>query len=307
MSDIHEQAAVLALVSRSEAEWPHVASLVEEVGSALAIIKGDWSGFESFEFMSREQAEALGAAVSREDLDRYDVLIREITGEGVQLVTVLDEDYPANLRMVFNRPPFLFVRGQLVEADNRAVAIVGTRVASPEGLEQAAHLATDLARHGVTVLSGLAHGIDAAAHTAALDAAGRTVAVMGTGILKPIYPKANRPLAARILEEGGALVSQFWPDHPPTPASFPMRNVVTSGMAIGTVVIEASSTSGAKNQARRALEHGKRLFLVESLVMQEKWARDYAEKPGTTVIQSVDDILDVLLTMAKPPEQLSLT
>ena len=116
---------------------------------------------------------------------------------------------------------------------------------------------------------------------------------MGTGIQR-VYPAENRELAARIVEAGGALVSQFWPDAPPTRYSFPMRNVVMSGMAVGTVVVEASSTSGAKMQARLALDHGKRLFLVESLVMHEKWARDYAERPGATVVKSVDDVLVAL-------------
>jgi DNA processing protein len=166
-------------------------------------------------------------------------------------------------------------------------------------------LATELAAQKVTVLSGLARGIDAAAHGSTIDAGGRTVAVMGTGIRK-VYPKENEPLAERIVASGGALVSQFWPDAPPTKVSFPMRNVVTSGMAIGTVVIEASATSGAKMQARLALEHGKRLFLVEDLVMHEPWAKRYAERPGTTVVHSVSDILDVLAEMVRPAEQLTL-
>jgi DNA processing protein len=158
----------------------------------------------------------------------------------------------------------------------------------------------------VTVLSGLALGIDTAAHEATLDTQGRTLAVMGTGIHR-IYPAQNRDLADRIVKAGGALVSQFWPDAPPTRWSFPMRNVVMSGMAVGTVVVEASRTSGAKMQARLALEHGKRLFLVESLVMHEDWARKYAERPGATVVQSVDDVLAALETeLQSLGEQLTL-
>lgn len=181
---------------------------------------------------------------------------------------------------------------------------MGTRKASEQGLEQARALSRELAERGVTVLSGLARGIDAAAHEAALEAGGRTVAVMGTGIER-IYPREHGPLGERIAERG-ALVSQFWPDAPPTRQSFPMRNVVMSGMAVGTIVLEASSTSGARMQARLALEHGKRLFLVRSLVMQESWARRYAEHPATTVVESVEDVLDVLAEMAQPVEQLTL-
>jgi DNA processing protein len=230
----------------------------------------------------------------------------ELEREGVSLVTVLDDDYPTNLRLVYNRPPFLFARGELRADDERAVAIVGTRQASATGHAQAARLARELAGHGVTVLSGLAAGIDTAAHEAALEVGGRTVAVMGTGIRR-VYPAQNRDLAARIVDAGGALVSQFWPDAPPARWSFPIRNVVMSGMAVGTVVVEASSTSGAKMQARLALEHGKRLFLIESLVMHEKWARDYAERPGATVVQSVDDVLAALESELQPlAEQLTL-
>jgi DNA processing protein len=242
--------------------------------------------------------------VPPDELTEYEALLAVLEKDGVRLVTVLDDDYPTNLRLVFNRPPFLFVHGELQSADERAIAVVGTRQASDAGREQAARLARELAGNGVTVLSGLARGIDTVAHTSCLEAGGRTVAVIGTGIRRT-YPAENRDLAARIVADGGAVVSQFWPDSPPTRWSFPMRNVTMSGMAIGTVVVEASSTSGARMQARLALEHGKRLFLVESLVMHEPWARSYAERPGVAVVQSVDDVLAALDAELRPVEQLT--
>lgn len=294
---------MLALVSRARGEWHLVAQLLEVTGSALRAIRRDWTGFEPPELLGAVG----GARVADAELDRFEAQILELEREGVSLVTVLDDDYPTNLRLVYNRPPFLFARGELRADDERAVAIVGTRQASPEGREQAARLARELAGHGVTVLSGLALGIDTAAHEATLDAGGRTVAVMGTGIRR-VYPAQNRELAARIVDAGGALVSQFWPDAPPARWSFPIRNVVMSGMAIGTVVVEASRTSGAKMQARLALEHGKRLFLIESLVLHEQWARDYAERPGATVVQSFDDVLAALESELQPlTEQLTLS
>jgi DNA processing protein len=304
VTDRHERAAVLALAKAATAvqvEWYRAAILIDQAGSALQILKRDWSGFEPFDV---EVAERLAATVTGQVLDETEALLTAAEARGDQVVTILDEEYPPNLRRIYNRPPFLFVRGRVLDEDNRAVAIVGTRRPSPEGKEQAARLAAELARHHVTVLSGLAEGIDAAAHLAALDTGGRTVSVMGTGIER-IYPKSNRPLAERILAEGGALVSQFWPDAPPTKWSFPMRNVVMSGMATGTVVVEATNTSGAKMQARLALDHGKRVFLVESLVMQEEWARRYVKK-GAQVVDSVDDILKTLVSMAQPAEQLTL-
>lgn len=130
------------------------------------------------------------------------------------------------------------------------------------------------------------------------------MAVMGTGIDR-IYPKTNIELAAQILDSGGALVSQFWPDAPPTKISFPMRNVVMSGMAVGTAVVEANKLSGAKMQARLALQHGKRLFLPRSLVEQEEWATRYSKESGAVVIDSVDDIVPIVTSAVKPPSQLS--
>ncbi|MDP9233614.1 MAG: DNA-processing protein DprA [Actinomycetota bacterium] len=304
MTPSSEQAALLALIgalNRGE-EWYRTATMVDDARSARRVLDRDWNGFEPFDV---EAAEALAGRVQNEDLDRYEDLIRSLETQGISLVTVLDDEYPANLREIYNRPPFLFVRGRM-RTDERAVAIVGTRRASDRGRKVASELATELSRHDVTVLSGLALGIDGAAHTATLDAGGRTVAVLGTGILK-VYPTEHAELAERIVKNGGALVSQFWPDAPPTRYSFPMRNVVMSGMAMGTVVVEASSTSGARMQARLALEHGKQLFLLEELVLQEEWARRYSERMATTVVRSVEDVLAVLDRLQRPIEQLTLS
>jgi DNA processing protein len=181
----------------------------------------------------------------------------------------------------------------LHEDDARSVAIVGTRNATTAGVHEAAKLAEALTASGVTVLSGLARGIDTAAHQATLDSCGRTIAVMGTGI-HTIYPAENRDLAARIADRG-AIVSQFWPDTPPRRDTFPRRNVVTSGLSQGTVVVEASATSGAKMQARLALQHGKRVFLLSSLIREREWARRYLDR-GAVEVRDVDDIIRRLQT-----------
>ncbi len=148
-------------------------------------------------------------------------------------------------------------------------------------------MARELAGRRVTVISGLARGIDAAAHTATLDSGGQTIAVLGTGITQ-CYPPENRDLAEQITR-AGAVVSQFWPTRSPGRDTFPRRNVV-SGLSQGTVVIEASSTSGAKMQARIALEHGKRVFLVKSLVTGQQWARDYVDKRGAVEVAGVEEV-----------------
>jgi DNA processing protein len=214
--------------------------------------------------------------------------VEAASGCGACLVTVLDQAYPANLRLIPNLPPFLFYRGELRDDDARSVAVVGTRDATEAGISRAAEMSRLLAERGVTVVSGLAKGIDTAAHRAALEAGARTIAVIGTGITR-CYPSQNRDLAEAIAGSG-ALVSQFWPTLPPGRHTFPRRNVVTSGISQGTVVIEATSTSGAKMQARLALEHGKKVFLVRSLVTTQPWAKDYVDRRGAIEVDDVDEV-----------------
>jgi DNA processing protein len=301
---MREQAAVLALVRACKGEWYQTADVISQAGSALRLL-GDEPVIMSAE--RREHARELASTIGPADMSQAQALIEGVTSQGVRLITVLDEDYPENLKLVFNRPPFIWVRGQLESRSLRAIAVVGTRQATQEGRAAAARLAQGLAQARVTVLSGLARGIDTAAHAAAIEAGGSTVAVMGTGILAPVYPAENGELAERIVEAGGAIVSQFWPHAPPRKINFPRRNVVMSGMSAGTVVVEAAATSGAKMQARLALEHGKRLFLPEPLVASQDWARRYATRPGVTVVGDIDDILDELVKVVEVPRQLTLS
>lgn len=303
MTDPHaERAAVLALVEASRHAWHRTAALIIEAGSAVRLLDGGWTGLEPYD---TELAEELRQGVTPASLDAKRAEAALLAEQGIRLLTVLDPDYPRNLRLIHNLPPFLHLRGTLSPADDRAVAVVGTRAASPAGLEQAGALADELARRGVTVISGLARGIDTAAHRAALAAGGRTVAVLGAGIRAPIYPADNAGLAESIVA-GGALVSQFWPDAAPTRHTFPRRNVVTSGLSLGSVVVEAEATSGARLHARLALDHGRPVFLLRTLVRQQAWARRYADQRGAIVVDSVDDILRRLVATTAPATQLSL-
>ena len=271
---------LLALCRVKDVSWYFVAREAQRPGGLLNLLAGRSSE------RSTDATETLALLqAAREDLPRHrawvEAMLAELADDGIQLTSVLADDYPANLRVIYNLPPFLTYRGALRDDDTRSVAIVGTRQASQEGVEEASRLAAALTGAGVTVLSGLARGIDTAAHDATLAAGGRTIAVMGTGI-RTVYPAENRDLAERIAETG-ALVSQFWPDTPPTTYSFPRRNIVMSGMGQGTVVIEASATSGAKMQARYALEHGKQVFLLASLVRHHPWARKYLDRGAIEV------------------------
>jgi DNA processing protein len=208
------------------------------------------------------------------------------------MLDALEDDYPANLRMVHNRPPFLMVRGKLESMDVRAMAVVGTRHPSPKGLDNAMRISRGLAARGVTVVSGLAAGIDSAAHRGAIEGGGRTVAVFGTGI-DNVYPAQNAELAAQVASHG-ACVSQFWPAMRGARWTFPARNLVTSGLSIGTVVVEAGETSGARLQAIAALDHGKRVLLLRRWAESEPWAIEAARRPGVIIVESVDDVIDAV-------------
>lgn len=212
---------------------------------------------------------------------------------GVELIASADPSYPVNLTLVHDRPPLLFVNGKITEQDRRAVAVVGTREASQGGVNLAQRICRGLVAQEYTVVSGLAKGIDTAAHAATLNAGGRTIAVFGTPIEK-IYPAANRAMAHRIAG-AGACVSQFLPHTNTGPWAFPARNITGSGLSLATVVVEASESSGARIQAEAALKHGKRVFLVEPLVTKHAWATDMlSESLSTKVVSDADHIVEEL-------------
>jgi DNA processing protein len=230
--------------------------------------------------------------------------LRQWQAEGIEVVTILDEDYPLNLRTVHDKPLMLTVRGQLAAADERSVAVVGTRKATVAGRRKAGEIAGSLVEAGYVVVSGLAAGIDSAAHRGSLDAGGRTIAVIGTGLYHA-FPKENAELQARLGREH-AVISQFWPDQGPRKHTFPMRNAVMSGISRATVVVEASYTSGARMQARLALEHGRPVMLLGSLVKEHEWAAQYAERPGVYVVDRVAEIVDHLDGLYAPKLSLAI-
>jgi DNA processing protein len=291
-----ERAAMVALLRTGRRPWVEYAERVEELGSAAAALEQELAGPEA----AIGQTSMLAAAPhdrddlltkARADLERW-------SERDLHLITVLDPGYPPNLRAVHDRPPMVFVAGALTPADAHAVAVVGARKATQDGLRKASMIAEHLVDGGYTVVSGLAAGIDTAAHTAALARGGRTVAVIGTG-LERSYPPQNAALQRRIASEC-AVISQFWPDAPPTRRSFPKRNAVMSGVNLATVVVEASDTSGARMQARLACAQGRPVFLLASLVERQQWAREYAARPGTTVVSSPEEITTVLERLISP-------
>jgi DNA processing protein len=209
-------------------------------------------------------------------------------------VTISSEDgYPVLLREIAAPPPVLYYRGELLETDATAVAIVGTRRVTQYGREMTIRIASELARAGVTIVSGLARGVDGIAHQAALDAGGRTIAVLGSGVNR-MYPPEHRILAARIAEQG-AVVSDYLPDTPPDAMNFPPRNRIISGLSLGVVVIEAPDRSGALITVDFAADHGRDVFAVPGPVTASNSSGcNRILREGARLVRAAEDVLEDL-------------
>jgi len=221
-------------------------------------------------------------------------IYQKVKAAGGNFLTLFDPLYPQNLREIPDPPLVLFYRGTIQEDDSRAIAIVGSRKATPYGREFAKKLAFQLAQSGLTIISGLARGIDTEAHRGALEAEGRTIGVLGSG-LDRIYPPENSELAERITKRG-AILSEFLPGTPPEKWNFPQRNRIISGLALGVVVVEASEKSGALITASLALEQGRSVFAVPG--MPGSWAARGTNKlikEGAKLVEGPEDILEEIL------------
>lgn len=286
-----EQAALVALLQAQPEglNWPEIVAELLEAGSAVEV----W-GRHAPPAALIDLPGQVTVASAAED-------VRSWAARGYRLISILDEDYPARLRGIHQAPPFIFTLGTVL-ADDRAVSVVGSRQASGQGLAMAAKVARELTARKMTVISGLAHGIDSAAHQATLDAGGRAVAVIGTGIART-YPPENRVLQQEIAKRG-LVLSQFWPDAPPQKHTFLMRNATMSGYGLATVVIEAGEKSGARVQARMAVEHGRQVILTDQVVVRNEWAQALLGRPGVHVASSVDGVVETVEQVAAMWEEL---
>ena len=211
-----------------------------------------------------------------------------------KIIALGDERYPERLRTIHNLPAVLYCDGLTETGDRQAVAIVGSRRATPYGLRVTEALAGELSRLGITIVSGFARGIDAAAHRAALAAGGRTIAVLGCG-LDVDYPPGHKSLHVEIAA-GGAVLTEFAPGTPPRAAHFPRRNRIISGLALGVVVIEAAEDSGSLITARLALEQGREVFAVPGPIEAPTSRGPHGLlKQGAKLVEMVDDIVEELL------------
>lgn len=240
--------------------------------------------------LDRRTIESLVGARTRVDLEQEMAKLRRLE---VGIVTLPDPEYPQRLRTIADPPPILYVRGTLVPEDDLSVAIVGTRKASAYGRQAAEMFAQGLARNKVTVTSGLARGIDTFVHRAVVDAGGRTLAVLGSG-LDIIYPSENRSLAYDIVRSG-ALISEFPLGTKPDAMNFPRRNRIISGLSAATVVVEANDTSGALITAEFALEQGREVFAVPGNIFSPaSRGPNQLLADGAHPARDMRDILEVL-------------
>lgn len=289
--DFTERTATLALLWRapSEAERRRLTQRAVEAESALSVLREELG---QPTLLDDPVEVALGAA--RE-------LIASWESDGLSLVTFPERSYPARLRGVHDMPGLLFTEGT-VARDDQGIAVVGSRAASRAGQRRAYRIAQELAARGITVVSGLAAGIDGAAHRGALDAGGRTVGVIGTGI-RQVYPPQHRPLHRQVAA-AGLLLSQFWPDTAPDKATFPARNATMSGYSLATIVVEAGEQSGARIQARQAVEHGRPVVLLRSVVDGTRWGAEFAQRPDVHVAESEESVLAHVDELMARPGQL---
>lgn len=280
-----------------------LARLAELFGSVSAAWQASVAELRSAG-VSSEMTTAIDRVRSTIDIDAE---LDRMRRAGVRAIPLDSAEYPRLLRHVTSAPPLLFARGRMLPEDDVAVAIVGTRRATRYGTDMATRLAQDLAAAGVTVVSGLAYGIDTSAHRAALEAGGRTIAVLGSGP-DTVYPAQNRTLAQRIVGSG-AMVSEYPVGTKPDARNFPARNRIISGMSRGIIVVEAPSSSGALLTASFAADQGRDVFAVPGQATAASSAGCHELiRNGATLVTDADQVLEQLdLASARQHTQVRLT
>jgi DNA processing protein len=266
------------------------AALLERFGSAAAVLRASSAELSAIPFITPRLAESIQQASQRADAAAE---LERMEKHGVRLIALGSSEYPPSLANINDPPYLLYVRGALTAADANAVALVGSRHCTDYGRRVAARLATGLVRAGVTVISGLARGIDGTAHRAALEAGGRTLAVLAGGLSR-IYPPEHADLARQV-EASGALLTEAKMDQGPLAGLFPVRNRIISGLAKVVVIVEAAEKSGALITAHHAAEQGRTVMAVPGSVevASSGGANDLIRK-GAVLCRSVEDILEEL-------------
>ncbi len=262
--------------------------LLERFGSASAIFHARRAELESL----RIRPETIESLIKREFFEKAETELQRVKDLGGDVLILDDGSYPALLREIDDPPPVLYVKGDWQACfEQPCVGVIGSRKCSTYGENASEMLSRDLASRGITVVSGLARGIDTAGHRGALRGQGRTVAVMGTGI-DNVYPKENNGLVREILENGGCLVTQFPLGTPPLKDNFPYRNRIISGLSLGVLIVEASERSGSLITARLAMEQNREVMAVPgNITSGNSFGTNYLIKSGAKLVQQWQDVV----------------
>jgi DNA processing protein len=267
-----------------------VRKLAAHFGSAERVFDASLTELEAAGVMA---ASAQSIALGRSLESANEELVRAASA-GAHVLTLDDDDYPAQLREIYDPPTTLYVRGDVAVLSKPGIGVVGTRHPTPYGLGMAERLACDLAAHGLIIFSGMARGVDTAAHRGSMNGRGKTVAVFGTGV-DVIYPRENQKLADQILATGGALVSEFSIGSFAAPQNFPIRNRIISGMSIGVLVIEAGEYSGTRITSRCAIEQNRDIYAVPGNVTNKlSWTPNTLIKQGAKLTATWEDVWEEL-------------
>ncbi len=267
-----------------------VKKLVEHFGSPDRVLSASLTELEATG-MQAVSAQSIATGKSLELAQQECAKAAEV---GARIVSLSDTEYPPRLKEIYDPPVVLFVRGEVGLLAQPGIAVVGTRHPTPYGSGMAERLSTDLAARGLAIISGMARGVDTAAHRGALAAKGKTVAVFGTGIDVP-YPKENTRLADQILALGGALISEFPTGTFPAPQNFPIRNRIISGISVGVLVVEAAEYSGTRITSRCALEQNRDVYAVPGNVTNKNaWGPNTLIKQGAKLVATWEDVWEDL-------------
>lgn len=282
--------AWLALILTPGLGPTRVARIVQAIGDAANIFDLPLTELEALRMPARA-AQFIADGRARQAAEKE---AQQVQDAGANFITPIDEYYPERLLEIYDPPAVLWVRGNLDLLARPGIAVVGTRAPSPYGAGMAEMLARDLANRGLVILSGMARGIDTAAHKGALEAGGKTIAVWGTG-LDVVYPKENKKLAEQIILSGGTIVTENPMGTFPAPQNFPIRNRILSGMSVGVLVIEAAENSGTRITARCAMEQNRDVFAVPGNVTNKNsWGPNTLIKQGARLTATWEDVWEDL-------------
>jgi DNA processing protein len=269
--------------------------LVQHFGDVEKVFRASLTELEAAGIRAESaQSIALGKSLTFAEEE----LIRAVSA-GAEIVSLDDDLYPETLRNIYDPPLVLYVRGDSTILKQPGIAVVGTRHPTPYGIGMSQRLSSDLASRGLTIISGMARGVDTSAHKGALEAKGKTIAVWGTGV-DVVYPRENKKLAEQILANGGAIISEFAIGSFAAPQNFPIRNRIISGMSIGVLVVEAGEYSGTRITARCALEQSRDVYAVPGNVTNKNsWGPNTLIKQGAKLVATWEDIWEELPTQIK--------